>query len=79
VKQVTNALMPLLRNSTHDARIVVTGSWAGELKVGLYILHIFLLLVGHWFFHIFCSWLSIGFFTSFALGWALISSLFIKQ
>jgi carbonyl reductase 1 len=26
VKQVTNALMPLLRNSTHDARIVVTGS-----------------------------------------------------
>lgn len=32
VKQVTNALMPLLRNSTHDARIVVTGSWAGELK-----------------------------------------------
>lgn len=33
VKQVTDALMPLLRNSTHNARIVVTGSRAGELKV----------------------------------------------
>ncbi len=56
VKQVTDALMPLLRNSTHDSRIVVTGSRAGELKVRLT------------FFTSFCSWLSIDFFISFALG-----------
>ncbi len=62
VKQVTDALMPLLRNSTHDSRIVVTGSRAGELKVRLT------------FFTSFCSWLSIDFFISFALGWALVFS-----